>query len=197
MTGEARDRRAGLGLSLAFWVGPILIASAYRSGPPPGYSGGAGDQSCHYCHYEFEPGSPGGDLEVMGFPERFEAEATYELDVVLRFEGMRAAGFQLAIRHDSDEAATSAGMLEPTDGRTAVVTDEKRNVAYAQHVTEGTVLDKDGEARWRLRWKAPPAGAGPLVLNVAANAADGDESQMGDRVYTSTLRSRPVTARLP
>jgi hypothetical protein len=58
-------------------------------------------------------------------------------------------------------------------------------------VSGGVAVQVSGEARWRLSWTAPTPDAGRVVLDVAANAADGDESQMGDRVYTLTLESAP------
>ena len=43
------------------------------------------------------------------------------------------------------------------------------------------------------RTTAPVEGAarGGVLVHVAANAADGDDSQLGDRIYTTVAASRP------
>ena len=42
--------------------------------------------------------------------------------------------------------------------------------------------------RWSIEWTAP-SGGGAVIFNVAANAADGNESADGDFVYTATAES--------
>ena len=43
-----------------------------------------------------------------------------------------------------------------------------------------------------VTWTAPPSNAGTVTLYVAAVAADGDSSSLGDRVYTAQLTLCPV-----
>lgn len=44
--------------------------------------------------------------------------------------------------------------------------------------------------RWTVRWTAPDSGR-DLVVNVSAVAADGDDSQLGDHVYTLEAVAEP------
>lgn len=66
-------------------------------------------------------------------------------------------------------------------------------VHYAQHTVSGTSVDfRDLPiARWEVGWRAPPEALGPVVLHAAANAANDDRSELGDRVYTATRSIRP------
>jgi hypothetical protein len=65
------------------------------------------------------------------------------------------------------------------------------DVQYGQHTDRGTVVEGDG-ARWRLRWTAPAHGAGSIVVHVAANASNDDDSELGDYVYVGEWRSEPL-----
>ena len=48
-------------------------------------------------------------------------------------------------------------------------------------------------ARWRLCWRAPVgAAASAVVFHAAANAADYDDSELGDRVFVASATSRPA-----
>ncbi len=42
-------------------------------------------------------------------------------------------------------------------------------------------------AHWRIRWTAPAHPRGAVVFHLAANAANDDESPLGDFIYTMTL----------
>jgi hypothetical protein len=104
---------------------------------------------------------------------------------------MLRAGFQLAARYQGIgmvPGGAQAGVLAPSDGRTAVVCDTVSHVSYIAHTAVGTDLRGDG-GRWMVRWTAPTGSArGVVVFNVAGNAADDDESPLGDFIYASAVR---------
>lgn len=175
-------------------VVPVMLAAAYRTGPPPGYSGGFGEDSCHYCHYEFEPTEDPAAFAVTGFPETYLPGERYILEVSVSAERLGAAGFQLAVRFaDGAAAGHNAGSLESMGERTSVDVSEKNGVAYARQTLEGITPQEAGRAAWRVTWTAPADGR--VRLDAAANAGDGDESQMGDRVYTLSLEAAPTALR--
>ncbi|MBI1956224.1 MAG: hypothetical protein HYS38_07500 [Acidobacteria bacterium] len=59
-------------------------------------------------------------------------------------------------------------------------------IQYIEHTLAGTRLGTTGGASFNFSWRAPDASAGPVVFNVAANAANGDFNHTGDRIYTKS-----------
>jgi hypothetical protein len=121
---------------------------------------------------------------VLGFPARFTPGRSYELRVRLRHPGLRAAGFQAAVRAGNGRGGSDAGSLEPLDDRVSATLHEY--VTYLSQTAQGASAADSTE--WKVSWTAPAADS-VAVLNVAANAANGDESQFGDYVYSLELRS--------
>lgn len=133
----------------------------------------------------------GGTLSIQGLPAEFEPGTTYDLTITVAQEGLGAGGFQLSARF---EDGTQAGTLAPADSDTGRVDLSVRGaVEYIHHVYAGTMSVAPDSARWQIRWTAPAAGTSiagaAVVLHVAANAADDDESPMGDMIYTTSVRT--------
>ena len=129
---------------------------------------------------------------ISGVPDAYQPGRSYDLEVVLRRAGMLRGGFELSARFKGQgmfPGGQQAGTLTPADGRTAVVWDTTRHVAYIEHTVSGSAL-VDSVGRWRFRWTAPPTAAGAVVLHVAANAANDDDSPLGDYIYTRALDIR-------
>lgn len=178
-------------------------AASYLDGPPPGHTGGFGEPTCHRCHFDAPVGSGGGGLALNGLPERYEPGLGYRVVVELTAPEMRRGGFQLAVRCDSAERrGEQAGKLRPLDGRAEVVVGEGRrfagdsSVQYARHTRTGAEPASRGTLRWAIRWTAPgeggsASGCGPVLVHATANAANGDDSEFGDRVHTAKARVRP------
>ena len=106
---------------------------------------------------------------------------------------MLRAGFQLAARYEGIgmvPGGAQAGVFAPSDERTAVVSDTGLRVRYIEHTAVGTVLSGD-VGRWMVRWTAP-AVPGKVVFHVAANAANDDDSPLGDFIYTRAVRVAPA-----
>ena len=161
----------------------------FKDGPPPRVTGGFGEDSCVACHWDDENDGLG-MLKVTGFPEYFEPGERYPIGVVLVREGMQVAGFQLAARYEAD--TSQAGRFEvPSHQEARVAVTADREVEFAQHRLDGTELSAPDRAGWKVDWVAPDAG-GVVVVHVSAVAGDGDESQLGDYVYTIEVRTRPV-----
>ena len=159
-----------------------------RRGPPPGHTGGFGEPTCRACHSDAGLNEPGGDLTIVGTPAAYEAGRTYSLEVVLRRAGMLRAGFQLAARFAD---GTPAGALAPGDERSVVIRDSVSHVGYIEHNLAGTTLSGDA-GRWIVRWTAPGTARGVVVFNAAGNAANDDDSPLGDFIYATALRVAPA-----
>ena len=180
-------------------LGALVLASAslaavplFKTGPPPGHTGGFGEPTCRACHSDAGLNEPGGELTITGAPAGYEPGRTYQLEVVLRRAGMLRAGFQLAARFaEGDATGTPAGVLTPSDARSVVIWDTVSHVSYIEHTLAGTALQGDA-GRWLVRWTAPATARGVVALNAAGNAANDDDSPLGDFIYTSALRVAPA-----
>ena len=164
----------------------------FRAGPPPRHTGGFGEPTCRACHSDAGLNEPGGVLTIDGAPSRYEPGRTYQLEVVLRHGAMLRAGFQLAARFaDGAAAGRQAGVLAPGDGRSVVISDTLSRVSYIEHTLAGTELRGDA-GRWLVRWTAPSDAGGVVTFHAAGNAADDDDSPLGDFIYTTALRVAPA-----
>lgn len=153
-------------------------AGAYEDGAPPGHTAGFGEPDCSACHSGAEKNPPGGELAIEGLPEHYAPGKAYRLAILLLHPELASGGFQLAVRTAEGEPA---GELLPASERLQVVTEGE--LAYLQHTREGTKTDTDGRIRWEFEWRAPEEPQ-PVVLDVAANAANDDLSALGDYIYT-------------
>jgi hypothetical protein len=170
-----------------------LIASpAYAEGAPPGFSGGFKEDSCHACHFHEELNSGGGRVTIEGVPASFEAGRRYTLIVTLTRAGMKRAGFQLAARFK--DSGAQAGALTPGSSEEERVTVESQGgIQYAGQKKAGSSVSAADDTRWTVEWTAPERG-GPVIVQVSANAADGNGSADGDFVYTAASESSPPSA---
>lgn len=150
----------------------------YEDGAPPGHTGGFGEPDCSLCHSDNEKNILEGELHVDGLPKEFSPGEQYDLSIVLRHAELASGGFQLAIRTSDGQPA---GNLKPISDRTRIVT--KAGQPYLQHSRDGRQTDGEGSIRWMFQWQAPEDGE-PVILNVAANAANDDISALGDYIFT-------------
>jgi hypothetical protein len=163
--------------------------SRHVEAPPTARTGGFGEATCVECHLEFPLNAPGGRLTLMGAPEVFEPGRTYTLTIRLESEDMVRAGFQIAARFENGEyAGGPAGELFALDGRTAVTADSVTAVPYAHHTRLGTPVADPTVATWSMGWTAPLGGA-DIVFHLTANSANGDDSPLGDLIYTAVART--------
>lgn len=184
---------AALATGVVGLAGLSLIAAApaplYRDGPPPGFSGGFGEQSCHACHFTGDVNEAPGRLTVEGVPEAYQAGESYPLVITLTRPEMALGGFQLSARFEDD--GTQAGELAPAAGEEArVQVSVDRDVQYAYQADAGSTPASPDTLRWSVVWTAPD-GDGTVVFSAAGNAADGDETAEGDYVYTASITSPP------
>lgn len=157
-------------------------APAYRDGAPPGHTGGFGEPTCGACHFGAAPDDQG--HAGIDAPSHYAPGETYEITVSVRHPELAAAGFQLTARFASgSRAGAQAGRLAPADGRSAVIA-AADGVVYAGHTRAGSSATTAGAARWSLLWTAPAADQN-VVFHVAANAANDDDSDFGDRIYVA------------
>lgn len=179
-------------------VGVALLTTAplagHRSGghpdgPPPATTGGFGEPTCASCH--FPPSVPDsvGSLSIEGLPERYRPGRRYEVTVALDRPEMELAGFQLSARVTGGPGCgAQAGAFEASGPELALTT--SGGIQYVQQTAVGAIPDSPDRARWTVRWTAPSEPF-TVVFHAAANAANGDDSPLGDRIYAIERRVSP------
>jgi hypothetical protein len=172
---------------ISFAASSLLFpaATASSNGPPPAKTGGFGEMTCHECHWENEVNEPPGTLVLTGVPETYTPGAAYMITVSVSHPETKRAGFELSARVDgSTEPGSAAGTLRARDSLTQVMEDQ--GVGYISQTDEGSKAVDRQQGKWTFEWTAPSAPS-PVVFNVAANAANGDASPLGDHIYTAAV----------
>lgn len=185
MTSPVWSRR----IAAAAWavaIPAIALAAvpwAFSDGPPAGRTGAFGEALCTECHFDNLPNDSLGALEITGLPERFVAGQSYPVEIRIRHPDLQRGGFQLAARWmDGNEVGRQAGRLETVDAQVRVR--DSSGVSYAQHrYARDRAKDSDA-VTYSLRWQAPASATGAVAVDVAANAANGDFSSLGDWIYS-------------
>jgi hypothetical protein len=174
--------------------------ASYRAAPPPGHTGGFGEPSCHTCHFDNDLNegwnTEESALVLDGVAGSYAPGRTYRITVRLRHPELRRGGFQLAARYASGEAqAREAGSLRALDDRVAVTHFGSPAVGYAHHTDAGSDVATEGTARWVLEWTAPADALAPVVFHIAANAANDDDSELGDKIFVRDVVLPPLGAK--
>jgi len=169
--------------------GIVVLLFGHRDGPPAATTGGFGEPTCHKCHFD-NPLSEASESIVIDAPEDFEAGKTYVITVRIVRKGMKSGGFQLSARFG--DSGDQAGVLRPLDGRTGLAPPEPgSSIRYIQHTREGQKLTGATQGSWEFQWEAPRR-LEPVVLHVAANAANQDDSEFGDSIHARELTISPA-----
>lgn len=142
---------------------------------PFGNTGAPGSQVCTQCH--FPSGSGGGSISLIFPSSSYEAGQTYTLRVQVADTGQGRFGFALAARNGANNL-TSAGVLAAKGGNT---------IAQGGEVGQFNAPFASGSFEFQVDWTAPATGAGPVTFYFVGNAANGDNTQLGDFIYQSSL----------
>ena len=179
---------AGFLLSLA------VSTAAFKEGPYPNVTGGFGEQSCRLCHLDNPLNAPGGQLTLAGVPPVFTPGSVYPITVTLAREDMRRGGFEIAARFAGGrQKGRQAGTWKLTDARTQLIPGAvDKALSFVQHNLAGSRAATAGANAWTIEWTAPADASAPVQFNVAANAANNDDSPLGDYIYLRSARSSPA-----
>ena len=171
-------------------VPPRRARASFPDTPPLAHTGGFGEPTCRACHFDGDLNAEGGGITLAGIPAAYRPGERYRITITLRRGEMKRGGFQLAARFaEGRMAGRQAGSLRATDER-AKVTATPSGVQYASQTRPGIQVSEGGRIEWAVEWTAPTDATAPVVFHAAANAANGDESQFGDFIYTATQLSR-------
>jgi uncharacterized protein (TIGR03437 family) len=124
-------------------------------------------------------------------PQSYSSGVTYPIVVTVFDSVQRRWGFELSAR---TQAGAQAGTLTVgSDGYTQILP-PLNGIQYISHTLVGTrngTVDKGSGVSFNFTWTAPDASAGPLVFNAAANAANGDGTEFGDHIYSTSVVLQP------
>lgn len=182
-------KRLKMLLLMAFCV-TVPVALGNSAGPSPGYTGAPGEDSCRQCHVTAQLNDGIGQVTIEGVPEQYVEGVEYTITVRVTRPDRSRWGFQLT-------ALTSA--LDPA-GTFAVVNSQQTQIKteggrqYVEHRTPGTFAGTGNGASWTVRWTAPAASTGVVEFYAAGNAANNNNANTGDNIYTTFVASAPAEA---
>jgi hypothetical protein len=152
------------------------------------FTGGFGEETCRSCHFDYDLNMDGGSLTLDGVPESYQPGKDYEITVTLQAEQLEVGGFQMTTRFDDGSQAGEFSWDGDELMYTPSVTDE---VKYLQHSESGTQQAEDRAIQWTFTWTAPEQDGEKVILNIAANSGNYDDSSFGDWIYAEEITLRP------
>jgi len=161
-------RRLGVGVAMVVASGAL----AYPDDLPPDYAGNVAAAFCASCHLG-ALGEGEALLALRGVPETVTAGETYKIGVELSHPELARAGFLLSAR----------GRFLP--GEAVAVERDADGTHYATHTADSTTFE--GSAAWTVLWQAP-GEPGDVLFRLVGNAANGDDSPLGDSIVELTHR---------
>ena len=165
-------------------------AAAYSSGPPPGRTGDAG-LTCNAsgCHESFGLGSGDVTLSLLDASSRVPATTwTVAQDASLVFRvtsgepGRMRWGFELTALHDG----FMAGSFDP--GPNQLVQQDAQGHDDLSHGFGGTGLGQTTGFEWPFTWHPPATDVGTVTFFACANAANGNDTPLGDYIECTTFQ---------
>ena len=191
---------------------PILIGTAatvcfaHSYGPAPRVTAAPGDnaRACTQCHIGGTINQFAGSVKIQ-----LQSGPVYIPGVKQRVM-VRVAdpdqqrwGFELSARLNSNPETGQAGDLAPVDNFTQVICEDAApkpcttGVNFIQHTSAGSRIGTRNGATFQFDWTPPSTNVGPITLYVAGNAANGDGTNNGDHIYTSSIQLEPAVAVTP
>lgn len=109
-------------------------------------------------------------------------------------------GFSLTARVNSDLSNGQAGSLTAVDANAQVICDNGRRapcsnqsvVQFITHTLTGTRLGATNSATFDFDWTPPATDFGKITLYAAGNAANGNNQDTGDHIYTTSVELAPA-----
>ena len=175
----------GCSLFLMTWAALLWGNSM---GPPANRSGVSGVTcSTSGCHGQFPANAGEGNVSITGLPAEWTPGATYPLQVSVAHPGDRQYGFQMTA---VDSNGAQAGGFVIGGMETAIRSGPVggKTIEHIQHSSPSM------NNTFSFSWMAPETSStGAVKFNVAANAANGDHTRLGDFIYSTATSVSPVT----
>lgn len=152
------------------------------------FTGGFGEETCRSCHFDYDLNMEGGSLEIRGLSDTYKPDNDYEITVKVESEQLEVGGFQITSRF---EDGTQAGSFDWDGDHLMYTPNIEGEVKYLQHSLESTEPTKERSVEWTFTWKAPDSNSSPVIINIASNAGNDDDSSFGDWIYAKEIIIKP------
>jgi len=173
-----------------------VIAFAFSAGPDPGFTGAPGERTCTVCHSGLVNPDDRGKIQLEGLPAGYIPGERYILELSVRHPDpdRRRWGFQLTALALLGNAPAgefpvhggNRGLVDPIRTQRKIGGSGRQ---YMSHTAESTEdLSRRGGDRWRIAWDAPSMAIGGIAFYAAGNAANGDRTPLGDKIFTGVFR---------
>ena len=170
---------------LLFALAPCAVL-AYSGGPPDRFANNPPNyMNCTACHFSYELNSGNGDLVLLGVPAEYVPGETYPLTVILSDPGQQRWGLEVTVLDDADPFAQGGSLIVTDPLHTQISEDVDGTEDYLKHTSDGTYWPSDGPTEWTFDWVAPELPG--ITFYLVGNAADGDQSFIGDYIYARTV----------
>jgi len=178
------------------------ILYAYSTGPPIDRTGAPvdGGVTCVVCHktYLTANSDPRGSVAIAASP--YTPGVTQTLKVTVSHPLQQRWGFELIARLASDPSqqagAFSTNSLVRVRCSTGVDAPCNGALEFAEHNNAQFTAVGAGYT-YSVDWTPPANSVGDIVLYAAGNAANGDGTDNGDRIYTTSTTISPSQCSLP
>lgn len=165
-------------------------------GAPVSSSGAPDEVTCATsgCHDDnlINKGNAILSVKVGDDVKKYIPGQTYPITVRIGESSVYRFGFQLVALKDNDHL--NAGTITITDpARTQLLSNDiaLQDRKYATYTYQGTEPFAPGVGEWTVNWTAPEQNVGPVTLYIASVSANNDNSDKGDRVYTTSINLSP------
>lgn len=189
---------------------PALLY-AFGGGPDPRNTGAPGDNTCAQgpCHGGTPNSGPGNVTITFPGGMTYTPGTAQRLRVTITDPDARRWGFQATARlarTPQEESTARAGTFTPLDdGFTFVLCENGLNrpsagcppagpLEFIEHTAQGTRRGTSGPVFFDFDWAPPPTESGNVKIYVAANAANNDQGNGGDRIYLANYTLTPLAA---
>ena len=159
---------------------------AYEFQPPAAKTGAPAEGTCIDCHGGSLLNEAGGSVSIGGIPNSYVPTQTYTITVTVRHPTQHRWGFELV-------PLTTNNMMAGVFTNTTLFTDVQvlNGKTYMGHTNqrgaEGTFPAQPDSATWTFSWTAPGASAGTVTFYAAGNAANNNNLNTGDKIYTTSI----------
>lgn len=172
---------------IALVVAPVLllVGAVNRTGAPSHSTGAPGESTCVVCHTGNPVNTSTGAVSI-GAPDSYVPGETVSISVRVERAAASRFGFQLTAKNSNDQFIGAFDASGP-GVRFALGSQD-------EHVTHNPAQDSDGSFTWTIPWTAPAEGGGDVIFYAAGNGANGDFTNQGDFIFTSSRAMTEGTA---
>jgi hypothetical protein len=176
-------------MKLKLSLGALLFTScllAKINGPVAGVAGVPGEANCTECHTATINAGAGRLQIQLVDASTWTPGKQVRVRVTLADPAARRWGFQLTARSSTSPTA-NAGTFELADPAVTRLDAGMTDSQYVSHTSAGTRPGTRDSSTWEVLWTPPAASFGPVTFYAAGNASNGDNSNDGDSIYTTSL----------